>query len=412
MLLLVAGAMFALVLILIAVADGLSITTLTQTFWPVVMLALVAAIGVQVNLRLRLLRVADAAAKMLCELDRPVPRGVMNTLADAVQALSATLGEGRRCLEEETRQRERAEDFLREREERCALAVRGADDGMWEWNLRTGSVYFSPRWKSMLGYAEHELGEHIEEWRSRLHPQDVERVTAELEAHLQGRTTRFETEHRVRHRDGRYLWMLARGAAVRKADGKAYRIIGLNTDISARKQLQEALLEVADGLSTLSGDECFRELTRRFAEVLGVREAFVCECSNYPATRVRMLARWNHGGFAACPEFDLTGTACEDVISKGQPVFLPRNVGVRWPLEKTYDRESYLGLPCLDTQGRVIGHIACADGHEMRTELPHLAILKIFAIRAAIELERRIVERELLGPLHLPQTVGPPAVLH
>jgi PAS domain S-box-containing protein len=275
---------------------------------------------------------------------------------------------------------------------------------MWEWNLRTGSVHFSPRWKSMLGYAEHELDDRLEEWHRRIHPEDRERVVTELYSHIEGKTSRFENEHRLRHRDGSYRWILARGAAVRNAAGKAYRVVGLHTDISARKQVQEALIEVADGLSTLSGEQCFRELTRRFAEVLGVREAFVCECSDYPTSRVRMLARWNHGQFANCVEFDLNGTSCEEVIREGRPLFVPGNIGARFPLEKTYGRESYLGLPCIDSQGRVIGHIACADGKEMRRELPHLAILKIFAIRAAVELERRMLERERSG---LPGTSRP-----
>jgi PAS domain S-box-containing protein len=404
--LLVSAALFADV-------GEISTAPLTQDTWPWLALGLVALIAIHIRLRMRLSRTAENATRILLELDRPVPGDGLAALTQALHAQSEKLSENRNLLSRETRRREQAEDLLHEIEERYALAVRGADDGMWEWNLRTGSVYFSPRWKSMLGYAEHELGDRMEEWRARVHPQDVDRVVGELDAHLQGKTARFESEHRLLHRDGRYRWILARGAAVRNAVGTAYRMVGLHTDISERKQVQEALVEVADGLSTLSGDECFRELTKRFAEVLGVREAFVCECSNYPATRVRMLARWNLGGFANCVEFDLTGTACEDVIQQGKQVFVPGDVAARWPLEKTFDRESYLGLPCIDTRGRVIGHIACADGKEMRRELPHLAILKIFAIRAAVELERRILERERLGfpqaPV-LPETTS--AVLH
>ena len=108
----------------------------------------------------------------------------------------------------------------------------------------------------------------------------------------------------------------------------------------------------------------------------------------------------------------MTGTACEDVIQQGKQVFVPSDVAARWPLEKTFDRESYLGLPCIDTQGRVIGHIACADGGQMRQELPHLAILKIFAIRAAVELERRILKRDRLNFAQQPRSESTSAVLH
>ena len=349
-----------------------SAVPLTQSLWPWLAVVSLGPAAIHIRLRIRLSRASESARKTLRELEQPVPGGGLPVLTRAVDVLREKLSESRDRLSDETRRREQTEDLVREGEERYALAVRGADDGMWEWNLR-------------------------EEWRSRVHPQDVERVFDELDAHLNGKTVRFENEHRLLHRDGRYRWILARGAAVRNASGNAYRMVGLNTDISARKQVQEALLEVADGLSTLSGDECFRELTKRFAEVLGVREAFVCECGNFPTTRVRMLARWNKGEFANCTEFDLAGTACEEVIQQGKQVFVPSDVPSRWPLEKSYDRESYLGLPCLDTQGRVIGHIACADGKEMRRDLPHMAILKIFAIRASVEMERRLLERERLN---------------
>ena len=388
--------------------------SLSQTVWSTVAVALAAAVVIaHLRTRLRLLRAGETAQSILRKLDqRRVTGGTWHGLRETLLVLDRIVRDNRERLETEVRGRERAEETLRESEERYALAVRGADDGMWEWNLRTGSVYYSPRWKSLLGYAEHELGSRIEEWRSRVHPLDADRVERALEAHLEGETARLDVEHRLRHSDGSYRWVHARGAALRDAAGKVQRVVGLNTDISARKQVQEALIEIADGLSTLSGEECFRELTRRFAEALGVREAFVCECSDFPTTRVSMLARWNHGAFANCVNFDLTGTSCEDVIQSGQPLFVPGNIGARWPLEKTFDRESYLGLPCIDSQGRVIGHIACADGQQMRDDLPHFAILKIFALRAAVEIERRLLERGSDVALAASAATQAPTLLH
>jgi GAF domain-containing protein len=175
--------------------------------------------------------------------------------------------------------------------------------------------------------------------------------------------------------------------------GTPVRIVGLVSDVTARRRMQEAVVELADGLSALSGEECLRKLVRSFASALDVREAFVCECSDHPTTHVRMLARWKAGEFAHCVEFDLAGTACKDVIRDGRTVFAPRDAGERWALEKQYERFSYLGIPCLDSAGRVIGHIVCADDKPMREELPHQAILKIFAMRAALELERSALER-------------------
>jgi PAS domain S-box-containing protein len=295
---------------------------------------------------------------------------------------------------EEAAQRAAAQIRLRALEERYRLAIRCADDAVWEWDLRTDRVYFSERWKSLLGYADQELSDRIDEWCQRIHPEDSERVLQELRDHLEGRTPRLESEHRLLHRDGSWRWAFARATALRDAQGEPTRLVGLVSDISARKHVEHTLVAIAEGLSASSGEECLRKLVRSFAAVLEVREAFVCECSDYPATRVRMLARWKGDDFARCVEFDLAGTACEEVIGAGETVFLPHGAGERWPLERTFDRDSYLGIPCHDSQGQVIGHIACADPGSMAAELPHQAILKIFAVRASVELERRRLEQE------------------
>ena len=136
---------------------------------------------------------------------------------------------------EDVTERRAAEQALRESEERYALAVRGANDGLWDWMLRPNRVYFSPRWKSMLGYTEDEVGDSPEEWFSRVHPDDLERVKAKLDAHTSGRAPRFEDEHRVRHKDGSYLWVMSRGFAVLDAAGRAYRIAGAQTDVTDRR---------------------------------------------------------------------------------------------------------------------------------------------------------------------------------
>ncbi len=109
----------------------------------------------------------------------------------------------------------RAQEGLRESEERYALAARGANDGLWDWNLQANVVYFSTRWKSMLGYKESEIGDKPAEWINRIHDADRERVTQEIAAHQAGSVPQFESEHRVLHKDGTFRWMLCRGLAVR-----------------------------------------------------------------------------------------------------------------------------------------------------------------------------------------------------
>lgn len=128
--------------------------------------------------------------------------------------------------------RERA---LKESEERYALAARGANDGLWDWNLTSGEIYFSPRWNDMLGYSVSEVWSGSEEWFSHIHVDDRERVRAEIALHCGGKTPEFVSEYRMRHNSGGYIWTLSRGIAFRDPSGEAIRMAGSQTDITEGK---------------------------------------------------------------------------------------------------------------------------------------------------------------------------------
>jgi diguanylate cyclase (GGDEF)-like protein/PAS domain S-box-containing protein len=132
-------------------------------------------------------------------------------------------------------QRKRAEEKLRESEERYSLAIRGANDGIWDWNLNSQEVYYSPRWKAMLGYDEDQIGHTADEWLNRVHPEDIARLRSKIAAHVEGALPQLEDEHRMLTRDGTYRWMLSRGVAVRGADGKPERMAGSQTDVMDRR---------------------------------------------------------------------------------------------------------------------------------------------------------------------------------
>jgi diguanylate cyclase (GGDEF)-like protein/PAS domain S-box-containing protein len=136
-------------------------------------------------------------------------------------------------------ERRRTERAMRDSEERYALAALGSNDGLWDWDLRLGHIYFSARWKAQLGATEAEIGDKPDEWFGRVHPDDRERLRAALAAHLQGFAKHLEIEHRMRHSDGRWCWMLVRGAAVRDDGGVAVRVAGSQSDITARKESEE-----------------------------------------------------------------------------------------------------------------------------------------------------------------------------
>jgi PAS domain S-box-containing protein/diguanylate cyclase (GGDEF)-like protein len=129
----------------------------------------------------------------------------------------------------------RMEKRLKDSEERYVLATMGANDGLWDWDLVNHQIFFSPRWKSMLGYAEDEIGKHPREWLSRLHPEDRSRVKQQIADHIKGRVNHFESEYRILCKDGAYRWALTRGLALVGGNGKAYRMAGSQTDITERK---------------------------------------------------------------------------------------------------------------------------------------------------------------------------------
>ena len=128
-------------------------------------------------------------------------------------------------------------------EERLDLALRGANDGIWDWDLLSGQVFFSPRWKEMLGYPESEPLGLVKDWESRVHPDDIEHAWADVRAHLDGSTAMYQNIHRMRHKAGHWVWILDRGACHRDAQGRPYRMVGTHTDISERVALERALYE-------------------------------------------------------------------------------------------------------------------------------------------------------------------------
>lgn len=143
---------------------------------------------------------------------------------------------------------DRVSETFREIADRFTLAAAGANDGLWDWNLEINDTYFSPRWKGILGYAPYEIRSEFDEWLSRVHPDDLGGFMNGLLAHLRGDIPHFENEHRLRKKDGSYLWVLARGLSIQDRTGKPTRMGGSLTDLSRRKQIEEELRRTAGEL--------------------------------------------------------------------------------------------------------------------------------------------------------------------
>ena len=169
--------------------------------------------------------------------------------------------------------RRRAEAALRESEERLRLAFVGAQEGVWDWNLETGAVVYSPRWKQMLGYDEDEIEPHVRSWERLLHPDDMARAQALHESVQRGEPT-YEGEFRLRHKEGHYVHVLSRGFPMRREPGgPVVRIVGTHFDLTARQRAdaERARTELLARLVFAQEDErrrIAREMHDQFGEQL------------------------------------------------------------------------------------------------------------------------------------------------
>ncbi len=143
------------------------------------------------------------------------------------------------------------QETLRENEERWQLVVQGTNEGIWDWNLKTDEMFFSPRWKEMLGYGDQDLPNHIDTWKQLLHPQDTERVMKILGDHFAKKTDHYSAEFRLKCQDGNYKWILSRGKALWDTQGNLVRMAGSHTDISDRKDEQILLTSLIDCIPDL-----------------------------------------------------------------------------------------------------------------------------------------------------------------
>lgn len=150
---------------------------------------------------------------------------------------------------------QRQVDLLRENERRMALAISGSGTGIWDRNVANGEIHYSSGWKALLGYAEHEIGNCIEESYARVHPADLAYVQATIQAHFEQRTEAYEVEHRLQCRDGSYKWVCSRGKVVeRDSTGQPLRMIGTTTDISAMRALSEQVQQTASLMTDLTNE--------------------------------------------------------------------------------------------------------------------------------------------------------------
>lgn len=173
--------------------------------------------------------------------------------------------------------REKNEEALRKSEERFNLAMTAVNDGLWDWNVADNTVFFDKRYFTMAGYEPDEFAHNFSEWRSRVHPDDITSASTAIEAHLSGRNTVFDIEFRFRRKEGSWMWIRGRGRIVeRDSKGNVVRMIGTHTDVTDRKETEEALIIFSEtvenstdaiGISTPQGKHYYQN--RAFTELFG-----------------------------------------------------------------------------------------------------------------------------------------------
>ena len=133
-----------------------------------------------------------------------------------------------------------AQEALKKSEETLRLVTEATNDAIWDWNLKTRKVYTNPRYAEMLGYQPEEVDEFEEEWKNRVHPDDMPRLMKMAKEHFEGKRESIEYELRIKHKSGKYIWVLNRGKVVeRDSQGNPVRIVGTNSDITIRKEIEE-----------------------------------------------------------------------------------------------------------------------------------------------------------------------------
>lgn len=176
-----------------------------------------------------------------------------------------------------------------ESEQRWTFALEGIGDGVWDWNAQTNEVFFSKRWKEMLGFEEHEIANSLDEWSKRVHPDDLGWVTEEINKHFRGERAVYISEHRMLCKDGTYKWILERGKVMTwTADGKPLRVVGTHEDISERKRVENELRESTekfqaffensmDGILLTAPDGSILSANPAACDMLGRTEKEICE---------------------------------------------------------------------------------------------------------------------------------------
>ncbi|MGB0561491.1 MAG: PAS domain-containing protein [Spirulinaceae cyanobacterium] len=285
---------------------------------------------------------------------------------------------------------------LAESEERFRQLAENVDSVFWIQDVQAQKLlYVSPAYEQIWGRNIAELLETDFKLLYTIHPDDRPRM---LELFRRMERQEYNAEYRIVRPDGQVRWIHDRAFPVKDDQGQVYRIIGIAEDISDRKRTEQALQVLIQQTAAQIGQEFFQALIQELANVLEVQYAFVTRCLDDPPTRAETLAFWMGSGFGENFAYDLKDTPCGNVFTDLDMCFYPQQVQQAFPNDPDLVMlgvESYAAIPLVDSNQKVLGHLAIMDAKPLADlQLPRL-ILQLFAARAGAELARLQNEESL-----------------
>lgn len=331
-------------------------------------------------------------------------------LIQEIQQLQSDLADIKQMTEQRTAE-------LYKSEERFSLAMRGANDGLWDWNLETNEVYYSLRWKSMLGFTEEELENNFDTWASLVHPEDKEKTLTNTNEYVAGLTDSFEVEMRMRHKKGHYIYVLSRAFLVkRKTDGKAIRLVGTHVDITERKKAEAFYSQNAEILSMIAIGRPAAEIYNAIALMYETR---------HPGMRCSMLElhgnRLLHGGAPSLPkvycdavhglEYGANVGSCGTSTFTGQRV-LVEDIATdpKWKdikhLALPHGMRCCWSEPILASSGKVLGAFGMYYDHPALPDDKELSDLSAAARLTGLVMERDQAQKQIRRLAYIDDLTG------
>ncbi len=292
-----------------------------------------------------------------------------------------------------------AKSRLARTESRLSLTIKSTNIGLWEWDVRENTCFFSEHYYTMLGYEPDAFPMDYDAWESLVHPDDVAGAREDLYAYLQRQDGDFAVEFRMKSKDGAWVWIRSLGEVIdHDEEGNPLRMVGVHIDINHTKRLSKALEQIVEMEAKPTLKEACVELSRHTAELFGVDFAAVVRISdeNDPQ-HAKLVGGVHQGESIPIIEYELAGTPCSAAVRN--PFMLVNDQLVERYPEDTMLRDlglrSYASVRLQDSDGQTMGLMIIMHSATMPSEYKIEPTLRIFAARAAAEIEKHRVERGL-----------------